>query len=185
MQGETSFDDLGRNGGVTLLLVSSSRFFVDPTAVCARTPPALRLGERLSTRSPPRVGILSHYTAPPLRANSLCAPTLPTALAAARRRFRVTVYCFNPHAHLEQDERSEAHSMSEDKAKKLAAEVRSATESTSFDLAGYGPQGCEAIVSGGLSAPLPLKACRRLPNEYAAITLHPITSTQPPPSCHL
>ena len=75
--------------------------------------------------------------------------------------------------------------MSEDKAKKLAAEVRSATESTSFDLAGYGPQGCEAIVSGGLSAPLPLKACGRLPNEYAAITLHPITSTQPPHSCHL
>ena len=44
--------------------------------------------------------------------------------------------------------------MSEDKAKKLAAEIQASSSSETFDLAGYGPEGLAQLVKAGLGTPI-------------------------------
>ncbi len=45
----------------------------------------------------------------------------------------------------------------DDKTKKLAAAIRSATESDEHDLAHFGPDACDALATGAFERPLPLK----------------------------
>jgi len=50
----------------------------------------------------------------------------------------------------------------DDKAKKLAHEIRSSSQSTEFDLAGYGAEQCERLAAAAFSKPLPLASMVRL-----------------------
>ena len=50
----------------------------------------------------------------------------------------------------------------EEKAKKLANEIRGSTESTEFDLAGYGGEQCAKLAAAAFSKPLPLAEMIRL-----------------------
>ena len=52
--------------------------------------------------------------------------------------------------------------MSEETAKKLALEVRAASESEQFDLAGYGGESARKLVDGAFSSPLPIASMVRL-----------------------
>lgn len=48
------------------------------------------------------------------------------------------------------------------KAKKLAAAIRGSSESTEFDLAGYGDAQCQSLAAAAFSKALPLKEMIRL-----------------------
>ena len=50
----------------------------------------------------------------------------------------------------------------DDRSKKMASEIRAATESTEFDLAGYGPEQCERLAAAAFSKPLPIADMIRL-----------------------
>ena len=50
----------------------------------------------------------------------------------------------------------------DDKAKKLAHEIRGATESTEFDLASYGADQCDRLAQAAFAKPLPLDKMIRL-----------------------
>ena len=45
---------------------------------------------------------------------------------------------------------------SDDRAKKLAHEIRTATDSMELDLAGYGADQCDRLAAAAFSKPLPL-----------------------------
>ena len=46
--------------------------------------------------------------------------------------------------------------MDDDKAKKLAAELRASSDSSEFDLAGYGAEQCDKLAAAAFTKPLPL-----------------------------
>eukprot|EP00966_Prymnesium_polylepis_P254391 5878721-Prymnesium_polylepis.1 len=50
----------------------------------------------------------------------------------------------------------------DDRTKKLALAIRSATESDDFDLAGYSAEACDALAQNAFAKPLPLKEMVRL-----------------------
>ena len=52
--------------------------------------------------------------------------------------------------------------MADDKAKKLASEIRGTGASAEYDLAGYGPEQCEKLAQAAFGTPLPLADMVRL-----------------------
>jgi hypothetical protein len=50
----------------------------------------------------------------------------------------------------------------DEKAKRLANEIRGSTESTEFELAGYGAEQCDRLAAAAFSKPLPLSEMIRL-----------------------